>query len=152
MAIAPEDSNQMIIRLANVEDAEQIATLCQQLGYPTSQAIVEQRLSQIQQDEHHAVYVAQHSDGKVIGWIHVYVCQLLLADLQAVIGGLIVNEGDRRSGTGRLLIQQAEKWASASGCQNILVHSNIVRQAAHDFYEKIGYSKIKTSLVFQKLL
>lgn len=152
MAIASEDSNQTIIRLANVDDAEQIATLCQQLGYPTSQAIVEQRLSQIQQDEHHAVYVAQYSDGQVIGWVHVYVCQLVLADLQAVIGGLVVNEGDRRSGTGRLLIQQAEQWASASGCLNVLVYSSIVRQAAHNFYEKIGYSKMKTSLVFQKFL
>jgi GNAT superfamily N-acetyltransferase len=153
LTIATDDSsNHTNIRLANLEDSERIAALCHQLGYPTSTAMIKQRLHQLQQDERHVVYVAEHPDMRVVGWVHVYVCQLLLTDLQAEIGGLVVDEGDRRYGTGQLLMQYAEQWAYRQGCKAVLVRSNMVRRTAHSFYEKIGYSKIKTSLVFHKVL
>lgn len=152
MINATDNSNQTTIRLADVNDSERIAKLCQQLGYPTAQTAVQQRLHQIYQDESHAVYVAERSDRQVVGWVHVYVCQLVLTDLQAVIGGIVVDEGDRRYGTGRRLMQHAEQWAYKQGCRTVLVRSNIVRKEARSFYERIGYSKIKTSLVFHKIL
>lgn len=49
---------QATVRLAGVADHERLAELCQYLGYPASLAEVQQRLSQIELDEHHAVYVA----------------------------------------------------------------------------------------------
>jgi len=88
LTIATDDSsNHTNIRLANLEDSERIAALCHQLGYSTSIAMIKQSLRQIQQDERHVVYVAERSDKRVVGWVHVYVCQLLLTDLQAEIGG-----------------------------------------------------------------
>ncbi len=113
---------------------------------------MQQRLYQIQQDERHAVYVAERSDGQVVGWVHLSVSQLVQTDLQAEIGGLVVDEGDRRSGTGQRLMQRAEEWAYEQGCRAVLVRSNIVRLDAHSFYKRIGYSKIKTSLAFHKIL
>ncbi len=141
-----------IIRRATLADAERIAELCHQLGYPSSQTAVEQRLKNIQQEKTHAVCVAERSDGKVAGWIHVYVCPHLQVDLQAEIGGLIVDESDRSCGIGRRLMQHAQKWAYEQGCRNILVRSNIVREKAHRFYQELGYTNIKTSLVFHKAL
>lgn len=153
MKNVPDSGKQIVIRPANVADVEQITALCQQLGYPTSTAAVKQRLDWLQQDERHAIYVAQSlDDGQIVGWVHVYTCQLLLKDLQAEIGGLIVAEGDRHHGIGQRLMQSAELWATAQGCKDVLIHSNSVRQTAHNFYEKIGYSQIKTSLMFQKFL
>lgn len=144
-------SDRINIRPATLADARQIAKLCHQLGYASSEAAVEQRLKHIQQERNHAVFVAESLNG-AIAWIHVYVCPHVQVDLQAEIGGLIVDENDRRCGIGQRLMQHAQQWAYEQGCTNILVRSNIIRQKAHNFYQKIGYSKIKTSLVFHKAL
>jgi len=105
---------QTMIRPAHAGDTAYIAALCQQLGYPASQEEVQRRLEQIQPREDHAVYVAGLPDGRVVGWIHVCVRHLVVADLQAEIEGLVVAEGYRRCG--------------------------------------VGYSNIKTSLTFRKVL
>jgi len=89
LTIEPKDGTQTTIRLASPGDAKRIAALCQQLGYPATQEQVQRRLHQIQQDESHAVYVAERSDEHVVGWVHVYVCQLVMADPQGHIGGLV---------------------------------------------------------------
>jgi GNAT superfamily N-acetyltransferase len=146
------NSNQAIVRLASTGDAERIAILCEQLGYPASQEEVQRRLKQILPGERHAVYVAELADGHVVGWVHVYVCPLVEADLQAEIGGLVVDESYRCCGTGRLLMQHAEQWARRQGCWAVRLRSNIVRQGAHVFYERIGYSTVKTQLAFRKVL
>jgi GNAT superfamily N-acetyltransferase len=138
--------------LASSGDAERVAVLCQQLGYPASQEQVQRRLHQIHQDESHAVYVAEQSDGHVVGWVHVYIGQLVVTDPQAEIGGLVVDEGYRRRGVGRLLMEQAERWAREKGCWAVHLRSNIVRRDAHVFYERIGYSNVKKSRVFRKVL
>jgi GNAT superfamily N-acetyltransferase len=147
-----DDSNQATIRLASPRDAKRIAVLCHQLGYPTTQEEVQRRLNQIQQDEHHAVYVAELSNGHVIGWVHVYVSQLVMTDPQAEIGGLVVDEDYRHCGIGQLLMQQAEQWARAKECWAVHLRSNIVRKGAHAFYERIGYSHVKTQRAFRKVL
>lgn len=49
-------------------------------------------------------------------------------------------------------MQQIEQWASLAGCDSVLLRSNIKRQEAHLFYEKIGYTNIKQSLTFHKKL
>ncbi len=143
---------QITIRSANARDAEDIATLCHQLGYPSSQEQVERRLRQIQQDESHAVYVAERYGGRVVGWVHVHLCQLVVADLQAEIGGLVVDEGYRQRGIGRLLMEWAEQWAREKGCGTVHLRSNIVREDARVFYERIGYSDVKTQRTFRKAL
>ncbi|MBW4636237.1 MAG: GNAT family N-acetyltransferase [Iphinoe sp. HA4291-MV1] len=53
--------------------------------------------------------------------------------------GLVVDEGYRHSGIGRVLMQHIEQWASIVSCQGILIRSNIKRKEAHRFYEKIDY-------------
>ncbi len=54
--------------------------------------------------------------------------RLVLTDLPAEIGGLIVAQSDRGSGIGRRLMQYAQQWADEQGCRSVLVRSNIVRQ------------------------
>lgn len=144
------DSSGVKIRLATPEDVEAIAILSHQLGYPVSTIAIEQRLHQILSDSNHVMCVAAGLDNRAIAWIHAYTYHSLLTDFHAEIGGLVVSESDRGAGIGRKLLHQVESWAKARGCQSILVRSNIVRSAAHCFYQKCGYSQVKTSLVFQK--
>ena len=151
MTIELNDSKLAIVRSACAGDTERIAVLSQQLGYPESQEEVQRRLNQIQQDQQHAVYVAELS-GRVVGWVHVYVCQLVVADPQAEIGGLVVDESHRHCGIGRLLMQQAERWGREKGCWAVYLRSHVVCKDAHAFYKGIGYNNVKTSMVFRKAL
>jgi GNAT superfamily N-acetyltransferase len=152
LAVRPDENNEAAIRLASAEDAGRIAVLCQQLGYPASQQQVRRRLYQIQQDENHAVYVAERLDGRVVGWVHVYVCRLVVTDPQVEIGGLVIDEGCRRRGVGRSLMGQAERWARQKGCRVVHVRSNVIREGAHASYERVGYDNVKTQRVFRKAL
>lgn len=142
---------QATIRLASAGDAERVAILAGQLGYPVSAEEAQQRLDVLQGDDNHAVYVAE-SDGHVVGWVHVYAACLVIIDRQAEIGGLIVDEDYRHCGVGRLLMHKAEEWAREKACRAVYLRSNVVRTDAHAFYEQIGYTLFKTSRAFRKVL
>jgi GNAT superfamily N-acetyltransferase len=148
----PEGNVQVSVRLARPGDAPRIAVLSGQLGYPVSQGQVEQRLDQIRHDESSAVFVAELSDGRVMGWVQVCVRKLIMADKQGEIDGLVVDEGCRGCEIGRTLAKQAERWAGAKGCEVVSLRSNVVRKGARPFYEGIGYSLVKTQWAFRKVL
>jgi GNAT superfamily N-acetyltransferase len=143
---------QIIVRVARTGDAEQIARLCQQLGYPVSGEEARRRLERIHQEGRHVVYVAELPDGHLVGWVHVYARFLVVVDLHAEIGGLVVDEGYRGCGIGKLLMRHAEEWARGQGCWTVYLRSNAIRTGAHAFYERIGYSVIKTSLYCPRVL
>lgn len=143
--------DRVTVRLAHTKDAERIAELATQLGYPTTLEQMQRRLSQVEQTEERAVYVAVR-DGRVVGWIHVCVRPLVQVDRAAEIEGLVVDEACRGQGIGRLLIRQIEQWVGEKGCDTIYVRSNIIRERAHGFYQELGYENIKTSLTFRKVL
>ncbi|NIM04709.1 MAG: GNAT family N-acetyltransferase [Armatimonadetes bacterium] len=145
-------SDEVNVRPAAAGDAERIAALSEQLGYAATAEEMQRRLNSIEEDKTHAVYVAEVSGENVVGWVHIYSSYLLVRGSQAEIGGLIVDASHRRSGIGQLLIQHAEEWARAKGCNSINIRSNITRREAHAFYKKIGYKNVKTQRVFRKIL
>jgi len=140
------------VRVAAPADASQIARLSGQLGYPTTPEEAAQRLAQLEGDARHAVYVAESAPGQVVGWIHVEECRLIEADKRAEINGLVIEEGHRSRGTGRILMGHAEQWARARGCRAVVLRSNVIRNRAHAFYEKLGYQTLKTQKYFRKNL
>ncbi len=148
----PVASDQITIRPASAEDAERIAILCHQLGYPSSHSEVVHRLDQILNDNRHAVFVATLPNGEVVGWVHALICHLLVLEKQAEIDGLVVDERYRCRGIGRLLMRRAEEWARETGCQSVYLRSNVIRKEAHKFYDTISYTNIKTQKVFRKVL
>lgn len=143
---------QIAIRPATGEDAEAIASLSTQLGYPSTAERVRSRLESVLHSPDDAVWVAETAEARVIGWVHVSVRCLVESDPEAEIGGLIVDEEHRGSGAGRLLMERAEQWASAKGLPSVYLRSNVVRQAAHAFYTKLGYQVVKTQHAFRKFI
>jgi GNAT superfamily N-acetyltransferase len=139
-------------RRGTVRDTPRIALLCQQLGYPASRDEIQQRLSQIVGEEQHALYVAEATGGRVLGWIHGYVCHLVEVEPHVEIGGLVVDKDYRGSGIGRLLVEEIEHWAAASGCSTVRLRSNSIRKEAHRFYANFGYELVKRQLAFRKVL
>jgi GNAT superfamily N-acetyltransferase len=142
----------MIVRPMREEDAAEVARLCRQLGYPCSADDAVRRLSTIAPDESHCAYVAEASDGRIVGWVHVFGSKLLISDHTAEIGVLVVEATNRGQGVGRALMDHAERWARTRGCTEIWLRSHVRREDAHAFYTQLGYSLHGTSYVFRKVV
>jgi GNAT superfamily N-acetyltransferase len=139
----------MRVRSATLGDAEQIARLAGQLGYPATTGETAQRLAAIRANSQHAVLVAD-DHGTLWGWVHVVLSDSLLVDSQAEIAGLVVDELHRERGIGQALLEDAEQWARQKGCRWVRLRSNVQRVQAHGFYERMGYEVNKLQKSFRK--
>jgi predicted N-acetyltransferase YhbS len=139
------------IRVASQSDAADVARLTKQLGYDLTEKDAADRLSRILPRDDQRFFVADIG-GRAAGWVHVVLVEHVDAEAFALIGGLVVDSGHRRSGVGRALMDRAEKWARERGCSMVRLSSTVTRTAAHRFYETIGYVKIKTQHSFIKPL
>ncbi len=148
---APQISMSLIIREILVSDARAAAELSAEFGYPVSLETMERRIAGLQNSPHHAVFLA-HSNEIAVGWIDVGIVHHLQSEPYGEIGGLVVSEKYRSTGIGRQLIARAEQWMRAHGLRRALVRSQVSREAAHRFYVREGYARVKTSAVFEKRL
>ena len=139
------------IRAARPSDAAEIARLTTQLGYDLTEGDAADRLSRILARDDQQFLVADVS-GRAVGWVHVVLVEYVDAEAFVVIGGLVVDRTNRRLGVGRALMNRAEAWASGRGCSIVRLSSSVTRGAAHQFYEDIGYTNIKTQYSFIKPL
>jgi len=140
------------IRPADSDDTPSLAALAGQLGYPCAVESMAARLQQLQQHGDHAILVADDPARGVVGWVHVFVRPLLIAERAAEIGGLVVDSELRSRGIGELLLEAAEDWAVRAGYPRLRVRSNVRRKRAHRFYHLRAYQVIKSQLVFEKEL
>lgn len=140
------------IRPARLEDAAEIAELSGQLGYPVSAAEMSARLSRTLGNPDYAVAVAEGADGRLLGWIGAEYRLLLEIGEEVEIVGLVVRQGTRRLGVGKALLVPAEEFARRRGLDSIRVRSNIVRPESHPFYERMGYTRVKTQHCYRKPL
>ena len=142
----------LTISLAEAADAEALAELAGQLGYPASGATLAARLAGLlARPDEHRVWVA-HFEDRPIGWLHAFVARYLVDDPYAEIGGLVVAEGERGHGVGALLLAAVDDWARACGFDRVGVHSNVLRADAHRFYERAGFVLEKRQGVFTRRL
>lgn len=149
--LRPGDSPSIAIRLAKPKDADSIAALATQLGYPSTREEVERRLKSIRRDADHLTVVATRGE-RVVAWLHAFICRLLESNPFVEIGGLVVEETCRGRGLGRLLMERAEDWARRKRCRAVYLRSNVIRKDAHAFYSRLGYEQIKTQHAFRKIL
>jgi GNAT superfamily N-acetyltransferase len=135
---------------ARDEHAEALAALCGQLGYPTTAAIVRERLAGLDPAVH-AVWVALRHD-VARGWAHVAETRALEYEPCAELLGLVVDADSRSSGAGAALVAAAEDWARGRGLREMRVRSRDTRERAHAFYRRAGYEEWKRQVVFRKAL
>src|SRR5262245_26802121 len=100
------------IRNAVMADAQAIAELLTQLGYPTDAEAMKHRLSLIIPDPRYATFVAEAS-GEVIGVGGVTIDRYYEKDgLYSRIAVLSVADGARGSGIGGRLVDAIERWSA----------------------------------------
>jgi (aminoalkyl)phosphonate N-acetyltransferase len=141
----------LTIREIMRSDAEAAAQLSGEFGYPASKETMERRIKALQDRSDHAVFVACVEDAAV-AWIDVGIVHHLQSEPYGEIGGFVVSQKCRSMGIGKQLIARAEEWMRERGLKRALVRSQISREAAHRFYLREGYSRVKTSAVFEKEL
>jgi GNAT superfamily N-acetyltransferase len=134
-------------------DASRLAELSNQLSYVSTPAEMAIRLPAIQQSEENAVFVAEaKADGIVVGFVHVQVRRAVEHDTRAEVASLVVDESLRSLGIGARLMDAAEDWAGGRGMKTIVLRSNVTRERAHAFYERLGYKHTKSQKFFLKTL
>jgi aminoglycoside 6'-N-acetyltransferase I len=103
----------------------------------------------------YGVFVAERSDGTVIGFVEVSLRPNQGAGTHPPVGyleGLYVEPADRRMGLGRTLVRAAEAWARTRGCREMgsdALPTNRGSRAAHRSY---GYRERERLIVFEKRL
>lgn len=137
-----------MIRLATLDDAQDIAQLTLQLGYNISQETARKRLTHLLGATDHALYVFENKDS-LSGWAHIYIKRLIELEY-AEIGGIVVQKNNRRSGVGLKLMQACEEWAKANKIDEVRLRSGEQRAEAHTFYLNLGYEHVRNQKVFIK--
>ncbi len=146
-----EDQAMIRVRVGTAADADALATLSGQLGYPSTPAQIAARFAALATQPDWAAYVAE-LDGEIVGSVFVHAVFSLQRDPCAEIGGLIVDEQYRNRHVGEALVAAAEGWAREQGYAAMIVHSNVIRTDAHRFYKRLGYTTPKAQQYFQKEL
>jgi len=141
----------LVVRRATTDDAPHVAVLSRVLGYPVDPRVMSERLSHLVARDADAVFVAVDGD-RIVGWIHGAERELLEVGRLCEILGLVVDQSARRVGAGRALVDAVEQWAASRGVSQVAVRSNIVRLESHPFYERLGYTRVKTQHSYRKAL
>jgi GNAT superfamily N-acetyltransferase len=129
------------LRTAHPEDAEQIAPLLGQLGYP---ATAEQVLARLQRVD---ALVAEQ-DGRVLGVAATHLRHNLERDAPTCrLTALVVDEPARGRGIGRALLEAVVAAADEQGCERVEVTLRPHRTEAESLYRSLGFEERPLRLV-----
>ena len=141
-----------IVRPADPADAEALTRLAEAVsGEPEAwlistdgewRSVGDERryLKAVRRYPHAAVYVAERSDGVIVGRLSLardtHPASAHVADL-----GLMVAQDARRQGVGRALLEAAVEWARASDVRKLELHVFPWNEPAIKLYERFGFER-----------
>ena len=132
------DRQLVSLRSATLEDAERIAAMFTDEGYPSGPSDIVERLARFD-SEHSRVIVAAH-DGEVLGFVAVHALpRFEHSDRIIRIMALVVDAGERGRGIGRLLMEEAERLGRDLDAAFAEVTAGHHRPDARRLYEELGY-------------
>jgi GNAT superfamily N-acetyltransferase len=142
----------IVIRNFEWPDLHSVTVLTNELGYPTTLEQMKIRMEQILQLENYWTLVAE-ADGHVVGYIGINKNYFWEQDGNFMrIQALVVKNEYRRHHVGQKLIEAAEKHARQLKSRLMILNSGnrAEREAAHQFYPKMGYEGKSTG--YEKIL
>lgn len=133
------------LRPVRQQDVSALTGLLGQLGYPTTEPVVLERLHHWL-DDPSSWLIGADDDGELVGVAALHVMPML--EISGKLGrllALVVDERYRSRGLGQLLVAATEEQARAAGCVKLEITSNRRRTRTHEFYQLLGYADICTS-------
>ena len=128
------------LRVAMPADADDVARLLTEMGYPCEIDEALERIGAILDNDRQVVVVARR-DGAVCGLIALdFMYYLPLGTTTCRITALVVTSTAQGHGLGRQLLKEAERRARVGGAARIELTSGSQRTEAHAFYRACGYS------------
>ena len=144
------DSAAMTLRAATTADAEAIATLFTDEGYPAGPSDIAERLARFTPPDG-AVIVAEH-EGALLGFIALHALpRFEHGDSIVRILALVVDAGARERGVGRALIGEAERLGTERGAAFVELTAGHHRPDARHLYESLGYDASVAAYLRKKL-
>lgn len=138
------------LRPAEPADAEAIAALFTDEGYPAGPSDIVSRLERFA-SPHSRVVVAEH-DGALLGFMAIHAIPRFEHDDRIVrILALVVDAGARERGVGRALMAEAERVGRELGAAFSEVTAGHHRPEARHLYESLGYDASVTAYLRKKL-
>jgi ribosomal protein S18 acetylase RimI-like enzyme len=138
------------LRPATAADAQRIAELFTEEGYPAGASAIEARLGRFVGD-HSAVIVAEHN-GEILGFIAIHVLPRFEHDDSFVrIVALVVDSGARGRGVGHVLITEAERIGRDRAAAFVEITAGHHRPAARHLYDSLGYDANLTAYLRKRL-
>jgi len=132
------------VREAKVEDAAEIHSLASELAEtvgdsPSEEEAIMARLEELLDEPRARVLVAENEAG-IVGGVSFWIKpDLAHGDTVVEVPMLVVAEDHRRSGVGKLLMEEVRSVASDNGASQIelvAIRSNVM---AREFYRSLGY-------------
>ena len=136
-----------LIRVATAADAPQLAALCGQLGYPTTERQARERLVLLADPER--TLLVTERGGRLAGFIDVHVQRVVESEPYGEVGGLVVADGARGAGVGAALLAAAAAWSRERGLERLWIRANLARVGPHEFYEHVGCRHVKDQRVYE---
>jgi N-acetylglutamate synthase-like GNAT family acetyltransferase len=129
----------VVVREATLADAEAVAPLLGELGYPATGAQVSPRMHRMLARDDQKILIAENDEG-ALGALALHVFPTLTYDHDlALIMALVITEKARGLGVGRTLVDRAEAVARSLGASRLMVTTHNRRADAHAFYERLGF-------------
>jgi GNAT superfamily N-acetyltransferase len=94
-------------------------------------------------NDSHTVYVAEHTNGQVLGYTVVHwLPYLLLKGTEGYVSELFVRVSAQGRGIGRLLLETVKTEAKQRGCYRLSLLNMRNRESyQRDFYKKVGWEE-----------
>lgn len=144
------DQAAIVLRPAQPADAESIATLFTDEGYPAGPSDIVARLGRFAGSDARVI-VAEHDDA-LLGFIAIHALPRFEHDDWIVrILALVVDAGARERGVGRTLMAEAERVGREIGAAFIEVTAGHHRPEARHLYEQLGYDASVSAYLRKKL-
>ena len=138
------------IRPAEEADAESIAALFTDEGYPAGPSDIVERMTRFA-SEHSRILIAEH-EGALLGFIAIHALPRFEHDDRILrVLALVVDAGARERGVGHRLMSEAEGIGRELGAAFIEVTSGHHRPEARRLYESMGYDGNVAAYLRKKL-
>ena len=139
----------LTVRRARNDDAASIRSLLGELGYSLEPERATAAVRALLADPAHVVLLATDDD-RAVGYVNAnFRLQLHHTAEVATIDELVVSAACRGEGIGARLVEEVVEIARDRRADVVELSSHVTREAAHRFYERLGFERTSYKLVLR---